>query len=160
MNCTKEELITALENEIIIAQRKKDHFARMVSLDLLTGIHALLKQEDEGIAKTEAMMPKKIPSAMDDETLRNDAVKLLRTECIGDSEFMELAKQMGADALALQITKRIEKTFLPLFNDIPVYVGDCPSCKARQTFVKLPFIKTDVSRCNICGQALDWSEVK
>lgn len=42
-------------------------------------------------------------------TVQN-AIKILKTEYLGDSEYMELAKQMGAYALEKQIPKKpIEK---------------------------------------------------
>ena len=46
---------------------------------------------------------------------KQDAIRLLRTEHIGDSEQMELAKQMGARALELQ----------PIHFVMPV----CESCR-------------------------------
>lgn len=79
---------------------------------------------------------------------RQDAAKILRTEQIGDSEQMELAKQMGAEALDKSsmkfIAPRCEKcgevllgleiVTLPDFNGRALYMASafrpwaCPSC--------------------------------
>lgn len=79
---------------------------------------------------------------------RQEAAKILRTEQIGDSEQMELAKQMGAEALDKSsmkfIAPRCEKcgevmlgleiVTLPDFNGRALYMASafrpwaCPSC--------------------------------
>lgn len=58
-------------------------------------------------------------------TVQN-AIKILKTEYLGDSEYMELAKQMGAYALEKQIPKK------PIEKDIgKLKISDtafCPIC--------------------------------
>ena len=188
MNFNKEEiqrLKIAIENEIIIAQRNQKAFARKVSVDLLSSIVQFIDfkmaeteifqeeirgrderikvQADYIISQKEKIeilskpIKKAIPETQDIETLRKDAVAILRAECIGDSEFMELAKQLGADALAKEIPQKVEKTFIPLF-DTPFYTGQCPSCNEIRCFTKLPSKKSNISRCENCGQALDWGD--
>lgn len=76
-----------------------------------------------------------------------DAIITLKREQFGDSEFMELAKQMGANALRKQIPKKVEE-WLPFFK------AKCPSCNGH--------IEAHASNlyCCRCGQALDWSDTK
>lgn len=87
-------------------------------------------------------------------TVQN-AIKILKTEYLGDSEYMELAKQMGAYALEKQIPKK------------PDYEGDgfdedgyliydtwiCPNCGKHY---EVDYDEYDF--CPKCGQALDWSD--
>ena len=102
---------------------------------------------------------KSIPETQDIETIRKDALRILRTECIGDSEFMELAKQLGADALAKEIPQKPNnKATLSIYGDITSHCGVCPSCNEFQYFAKLPNKKTYIHRCGECGQALDWGD--
>lgn len=102
---------------------------------------------------------KAIPETQDIETIRKDAVAILRTECIGDSEFMELAKQLGADALEKEIPQKPNnKVAVMIYGDITNYCGSCPSCNEIQCFTKLPNTKTYIHYCSVCGQALDWGD--
>ena len=77
------------------------------------------------------------------------AIKILKTEYLGDSENMELAKQMGANALEKQIPKKL----------ICVEIEKCcPVCKE-----KICLIGDDGNYgnyCYNCSQALDWSDEK
>ena len=72
-----------------------------------------------------------------------EAIKTLKKEHLGDSENMELAKQMGAIALEKQIPKKV---------------------LTHNGYIECPYCETDIkegkgnSYCLICGQALDWSE--
>ena len=104
---------------------------------------------------------KAIPETQDIETIRKDAVAILRAECIGDSEFMEFAKQLGADALAKEIPqKAYNKSQSFLYDCISSYIGKCPSCNELQMFTKTPDKKTYIHRCGECGQAIDWSDAE
>ena len=90
------------------------------------------------------------------------AIKILRTECIGDSEYMELAKQMGANALAKQIPKKpriIVHKYMYHEEEISANFTHCPCCFDD---IQLGYLDTlvdkDTPYCRRCGQALDWSD--
>ena len=88
---------------------------------------------------------------------RQDAIRLLRTEQLGDSELMELAKKMGADALERQhlhfVTPKCGKWGVYILGVSVRYVpeistpwtmclseidpGYCPSCYT-------PFVSVDI----------------
>ncbi|MGN0535719.1 MAG: hypothetical protein ACI4IR_06950 [Eubacterium sp.] len=84
-----------------------------------------------------------------------EAIRILKTEYLSDSEQMELAKQMGAIALEKQILKK------------PDYEGDgydenggliydtayCPECHHEFEYGVNDW---GVEHCP-CGQAFDWS---
>ena len=83
-----------------------------------------------------------------------EAIRLLRMEQLGDSEKMELAKFMGAQALEKQTPKK------------PIDEGDdfgdsslcCPTCIGPVTNYWAP--GTLPKHCQFCGQALDWEGLK
>lgn len=92
---------------------------------------------------------------------RNEAIKILRTEMLGDSVQMELAKQMGAYALEKQIPKKPDTENINRGIDVSgEYDIDsnyiCPSCKS----VVGDYESEDIwyKHCPECGQALDWSD--
>lgn len=70
-----------------------------------------------------------------------EAIKILKTEYIGDSEYMELAKQMGVAAL---------NNLIPTKVNINDGTARCPICSE--------IVKSYWNVCAECGQALDWSE--
>lgn len=74
------------------------------------------------------------------------AAKILRTENPGDSEQMELAKQMGARALDKQEPRE------PIEDDDRLLC--CPTCLGPVTNYWAP--GTTPKHCQFCGQALDW----
>lgn len=71
-----------------------------------------------------------------------DAIITLKREQFGDSESMELAKQMGAKALERQMPKRV----IHAPNHRKHF---CSTCHEP--------IKVGGKYCRNCGQALDWS---
>lgn len=81
-----------------------------------------------------------------------DAIITLKREQFGDSEFMELAKQMGANALKKQVPKRvvlyINDGVFKWKNYPCPYCGEMLGLKVNKRYVKF---------CPNCGQALDWS---
>lgn len=81
-----------------------------------------------------------------------EAAKTLRTENLGDSETMELAKQMGAKALDKQTPEK------PI--DEADDFGDnslcCPTCIGPVTNYWAPGTKP--KHCQFCGQALKWED--
>lgn len=182
-----QRLKLEIENEIIIAERKQSIFAKKVHLDVLTRmiefidfkmaetemLNNEIRERDERISKLSEYIDSKkeelkrlrepikkaIPETQDIETIRKDALRILRTECIGDSEFMELAKQLGADALAKEIPqKAYNKATASIYGDITSHYGMCPSCNEFQFFAKTPNRKTYIYRCGECGQAIDWGD--
>ena len=83
-----------------------------------------------------------------------EAIKTLEKEYLGDSENMELAKQMGAIALEKQIPKKPIGKTETTFGDVCIV---CPNCENRG--LANPFAKSRVyDYCPKCGQALDWSD--
>lgn len=84
-----------------------------------------------------------------------EAITTLKRECLGDSEFMELAKQMGANALEKQMPKKpIKKNpvcYAKTKDGQEYYTFDyfCPRCNEQ--------IKLSEHHCK-CSQALDWSD--
>ena len=86
-----------------------------------------------------------------------EAITTLKRECLGDSEFMELAKQMGANALRKQIPTKVT-------HEATLYkCCTCPNCKnVVDAFIDFQDQKTRVtpSYCKYCGQALDWSDAE
>lgn len=78
-----------------------------------------------------------------------EAIAILKREYLGDSEFMELAKQRGAKALEKQIPKKPR-----VDNDDWLC---CPNC--NETFAMFDMLHKRLSCCGCCGQKLDWSEV-
>ena len=84
-----------------------------------------------------------------------EEITTLKREYLGDSEFIELAKQMGANALRKQIPTKIT-------HEATLYkCCTCPNCKnVVDEFIDFQGKKTRVtpSYCKYCGQALDWSE--
>ena len=84
-----------------------------------------------------------------------EAITTLKREYLGDSEFMELAKQMGANALRKQIPTKVT-------HEATLYrCCTCPNCKnVVDEFIDFQGKKTRVtpSYCKYCGQALDWGE--
>lgn len=114
---------------------------------------------------------------------RQDAAKILRTEQIGDSEQMELAKQMGAEALDKSAMKFIapkcekcgaailglEIVTLPDFNSRALYMAsdfrpdECPRCGLIFDRAELDTIegtcilrgcKTNAARIVRCGKCV------
>jgi hypothetical protein len=71
-----------------------------------------------------------------------EAVKILKTEHLGDSEKMELAKQMGAVALDKLLPQK------------PCFRSNILCCECGEK------VKRWYSYCPECGQALDWSNEK
>lgn len=89
------------------------------------------------------------------------AIEILKTEYLGDSEYMELAKQMGAYALAKQIPKKPDTENINRGIDVSgEYDIDsnyiCPSCKSVVGDYELEDIW--YKHCPECGQALDRSD--
>lgn len=83
--------------------------------------------------------------------LRRNAL-ILRTAHPGDSEEMERAKHVGAEAIdRLTPTKPLEKT--DIFGDRSPC---CPSCYNSVTNYWVRGVNP--LHCQFCGQALDWSE--
>lgn len=86
-----------------------------------------------------------------------EAIITLKREYLGDSEFMELAKQMGANALRKQIPTKVT-------HEATLYrCCTCPNCKnVVDDFIDFHNQKTRVtpSYCKYCGQALDWSDAE
>jgi len=90
-----------------------------------------------------------------------EAIKILRTEHVGDSEEMELAKYQAALALEKQIPKKpayVDTRFRNHGRRIADGVSlskcyKCPNCNLHIFHV----FDSDV-HCKHCGQALDWGE--
>ena len=87
-------------------------------------------------------------------TVQN-AIKILKTEYLGDSEYMELAKQMGAYALEKQISKKPDYEDDGYDEDgyLIYYTWICPNCGKHY---EVDY--DDYDFCPECGQALDWSD--
>lgn len=83
-----------------------------------------------------------------------EAITTLKREYLGDSEFMELAKQMGAKALEKHIPKK------PTYNRYPWVI--CPLCggSVYVEMVQEHIENNETTYCEHCGQALDWSDIK
>ena len=81
------------------------------------------------------------------------AIQILKTEYLGDSELMELAKQMGAQALTKEIPMKCTGISKKEYID-----GYCPNCLTRQALGSLDWKITFNKFCRECGQALDWSD--
>lgn len=81
-----------------------------------------------------------------------EAIKILRTERIGDSEKMEAAKYWGARALE-RLTPQKPILEAEDFDDRSVC---CPNCIGPVTNYWAP--GTVPKHCQFCGQALDWGE--
>lgn len=93
-----------------------------------------------------------------------EAKKILQTEHLGDSESMELAKQMGAIALEKQIPKKplteIVNRGIDVSGEYDIdYNYLCPTCNSVVGNFETEDIWCDF--CDNCGQAidrtLDWS---
>ena len=86
-----------------------------------------------------------------------EAITTLKRECLGDSEFMELAKQMGANALRKQIPKKVT-------HEATLYkCCTCPNCKnVVDEFTEFMGHRCRVTPvyCKYCGQALVWSDTE
>lgn len=78
------------------------------------------------------------------------AKEILQTEHLGDSELMELAKQMGAMALEKQIPKKATHPYEHCMN------SQCPACGDWEWSTYKSQWKPNY--CPKCGQALDWSD--
>lgn len=76
-----------------------------------------------------------------------EAKMVLKRECLGDSELMELAKYMGAEALEKQIPQK-QRTDNHDWRC-------CPRC--YKTFSMVNVLNERNRYCGNCGQALDWS---
>lgn len=72
-----------------------------------------------------------------------EAIRILKTEYLGDSEQMELAKQMGALALEKQIPKKPEYD-----ENTGIYI--CPNCRSVSAYDVDAF----GDYCENCGQAI------
>lgn len=85
-------------------------------------------------------------------TVQN-AIKILKTKYLGDSEYMELAKQMGVYALEKQIPKKPDIWGNGVDDDGDLIYDSwaCPCCHEEY---ELGYYE----HCPNCGQALDWSE--
>lgn len=110
-------------------------------------------------------------------TVQN-AIKILKTEYLGDSEYMELAKQMGAYALEKQIpkkpvigdtfSKKFQKAIIKSCSNEDIAKGQsykCPVCHQGIIMLweaerneKIYGCKCKDNFCKKCGQALDWSD--
>ena len=82
-----------------------------------------------------------------------EAITTLKREYLGDSEFMELAKQMGANALRKQIPTKVT-------HEASLYkCCTCPNCKnVVDKFEKWGerAVRITYKYCHCCGQNLDW----
>lgn len=74
-----------------------------------------------------------------------EAITTLKREYLGDSEYMELAKQMGANALEKQIAKKPK--YIEGDYDMPL----CPNCG-------MSVDENEEIHCSTCGQAIDWGD--
>ena len=72
---------------------------------------------------------------------KQQAIKILRTEYLGDSEEMESAKYVGASVIEKQIPEKVVEAGWVF----------CPNCDLSLD----PLQKA--SYCHHCGQALNWS---
>ena len=85
-----------------------------------------------------------------------EAIKTLKTEHLGDSERMELAKQMGAIALDRLDKKPPKEKAMEGFDASVASHLACPTCGGGVTNYWAPGTKP--KHCQFCGQALDWVE--
>lgn len=84
------------------------------------------------------------------------AIKILKIEYFGDSENMELAKQMGANALEKQIPKKPDYEADGYADGALAYdYAKCPVCGHD---FEAGINDWGCSFCSDCGQALDWSD--
>lgn len=86
-----------------------------------------------------------------------EAIKILKTEMLGDSEQMECAKQIAVGALEKQMPKK------PLDICTPVVTwGLCPVCKGELNKLgnRPNRVFENQVYCSDCGQALDWNDLK
>ncbi len=83
-----------------------------------------------------------------------EAAKILRTENLGDSEQMELAKQMGAKALDRLTPKKPYMKALEGFDPEVASELACPTCGSPVTNYWVRGAKP--AHCQFCGQAIDW----
>lgn len=74
------------------------------------------------------------------------AVEILKTEYLGDSELMELAKQMGVASLK----KHVKTPVIDKRKFANLYLGFCPNCDNYG-------VNSEMNYCDKCGQALDWN---
>ena len=81
-----------------------------------------------------------------------EAITTLKREYLGDSEFMELAKQMGVNALEKQIPKKVK---VEQFNIYNLYY--CPTCDGC---IGDNLGHIGYGFCSGCGQRLDWSDTE
>ena len=91
-----------------------------------------------------------------------EAIRILRTEHIGDTEHMELAKHMGANALEKQTTPK-----KPVYNCNRRAL--CPVCDG-ELYPKFLYVRRfkhqevriieQTPYCKHCGQALDWGKLE
>ena len=94
-----------------------------------------------------------------------EAITMLRREFLGDSEYMELAKYMGANALEKQIPKKATEETINRGIDISgEYDIDfnlcCPICGAVVGTFETGENEYFSKYCYNCGQALDWSDTE
>jgi hypothetical protein len=83
-----------------------------------------------------------------------EAAKILRTENLGDSEQMELAKQMGAKALDRLTPKKPYMKAMEGFDPEVASHLVCPNCGGPVTNYWVRGAKP--AHCQFCGQAIDW----
>ena len=94
-----------------------------------------------------------------------EAITTLKREYLGDSEFMELAKQMGANALEKQIPKKATAETINRGIDISgEYDIDfnlcCPVCGGVVGTFEGEVDEYFSKYCPDCGQALDGSDTE
>lgn len=85
-----------------------------------------------------------------------EAIKILKTEMLGDSERMECAKQIAVGALEKQMPKKLKAIKVGQFGLVLL----CPSCKNEMAMIyKSVWQKGKYKQkyCENCGQALDRS---
>lgn len=89
-------------------------------------------------------------------TVQN-AIKILKTEYLGDSEYMELAKQMGAYALEKQIPRKPD-IWGDGVDDDGDLIYDSWACLCCHEEYELGY--DEYEHCPNCGQAIDMSEAE
>ncbi len=85
-----------------------------------------------------------------------EAITLLQTEHVGDSERLEFAKFLGARALARLRPRRPKMRAYEGFAPEVASHLCCPACGNSVTNYWVPGTKP--KHCQFCGQALDWGE--
>ncbi len=84
-----------------------------------------------------------------------EAIKELKVEYLGDSEQMELAKQIAVRALEKRTPKKVT-------HEASLYrCCTCPTCKNvidEFTDFAGKRVRVTVQNCKFCGQKLDWSD--